>query len=107
MIVQVNSDNHTDLDGTQIERIEELVRGRLARFTDWLTRAEVHISDPDGVRSRGSDARCVLEVRPEGRDPLTASAEADRPEAAVDAAAKAMLSVIERERGRLTDRKGH
>lgn len=107
MLIKVNSDRRTEVSAADAERLEEVVRERLARFGDWLTRVEVHLTDPDGPRSQGTDARCALEARPEGRDPVATTAEAADPDAAVAAAARAMVTVLERERGRLTSRKGH
>lgn len=70
----VNSDNSIALAATPPARDREPRTGELARFTDWLTRVEVHLHDVDGpdvVTGQGLEA--MLEARPSGSQPLTVS----------------------------------
>lgn len=45
----------------------------LGRFGDWITRVEVQLSDEDGPKNRGNAKRCVMEARPAGLQPVSAS----------------------------------
>lgn len=107
MLIQLNSNHHIKISSADAEEMEQAIRDRLGRFADWLTRVEVHLSNQDGSKSDETDARCSLEVRPEGRDPVITTADAPDQLASVNAALRSMMTVLERERGRLTSRKGH
>ena len=57
----------------------------LARFRERLTRVEVHLSDVNGPKG-GRDARCALEARAAGRQPVAVTNEAHTPDDAVKGA---------------------
>lgn len=51
--------------------VHEAIEGKLARFSDRLTRVEVHLGDTNGHNKPGPhDKRCTLEARPAGKDPI-------------------------------------
>jgi hypothetical protein len=62
----------------------------LDRFAKRLTRVEVHLSDVDNKRTGKADKRCLVEVRPAGDQPMSASATATTTESAVGEAARKM-----------------
>lgn len=107
MRFQFSSDNHTSGDTRVAERIEEVVRARLHRIEDRLTRIEVHVGDVNGPRDRGDDKRCVVEVRPTGMAPISATDQGPSIEAAANGAADKVLAAFDRQIGRRTTRKGH
>jgi len=104
---QFNSDNQTSGDSDMAARVEEIIRARLARIEDRLTRVEVHVGDVNGPRGGGGDKRCAVEVRPAGMAPISASDQAASIEAAVAGAADKVLTAFDRQVGKLTDRKSH
>ena len=106
MQFQFNSDNRTPGGANVAERVEALVRGRLRRVSDRLTRVEVHLSDVNGPR-QGNDIRCAVELRPSGRKPVSATHEDASVEAAVGSATDKALSAYDRLVGKQTTRKGH
>jgi hypothetical protein len=106
MQFQFNSDNRITGDATVAGRIENLVRGRLDRVSDRLSRVEVHVSDVNGPR-HGNDIRCAVELRPNGMKPVSATDEAASVEAAVASATDKALSAYDRLIGKQTTRKGH
>jgi ribosome-associated translation inhibitor RaiA len=106
MQFQFNSDNRITGDMAVKERVETLVRGRLERVSDRLTRVEVHVADVNGPR-QGDDIRCAIEIRPEGMKPISATDEAASVEAAVASATDKVLSAYDRQIGKQTTRKGH
>lgn len=75
MHVQINSDNQTPVDASAADQLETLVRGKLDRISDRITRVELHVGDVNGPR-RGPDISCTIELRPNGMKPLSASADA-------------------------------
>ncbi len=107
MQFQFNSDNHTHGDSTMAARVEEITRVRLGRIEHRLTRVEVHVGDVSGPDNGGDDKRCLIEARPAGMSPISATDNADSIEAAVTRAADKVLAAYLRQVGKITDRKGH
>jgi ribosome-associated translation inhibitor RaiA len=107
MQFQFNSDNNVAGQTELADGVEELVRARLARVSDRLTRVEVHVGDVNGPRDSGDDKRCAIEIRPAGMQPLTATDQAATIHAAVASAADKVLSAFDRQVGKQTTRKGH
>ncbi|WP_216902101.1 HPF/RaiA family ribosome-associated protein [Synechococcus sp. CCY 9618] len=96
MQVQINTDHNIGGDERLAEAVEAAVRGALGHFGAQLTRVEVHLSDQNSDQKTGSeDMRCVLEARPAGHQPLSASDEAATVEQAVDGAARKLKHVLE------------
>jgi hypothetical protein len=76
MKIQVNSDKTIAVDAGLIRSVEGEVRRLLGRFAIRLTRVEIHLSDIDNSKRGQADKRCLVEVRPTGAQPLSASAQA-------------------------------
>jgi len=71
MQVQINSDRNIQADERLAEFVRDTLNNKLNRFTDHLTRIEVHLSDENGsTKHDGNDKRCLLEARLEGLDPV-------------------------------------
>ena len=102
-----NSDNNIEGDASMEDRVRELVRARVSRIEERLTRIEVHVGDVDGSRSGANDKRALVEFRPAGLQPLSGSAQASTIEAAVASATDKALAAFDRQIGKLTTRKGH
>ena len=106
MQVQVNTDNNVEGREELVQRVEAEVRDTLARFTDQITRVEVHLGDENAERSGDSDKRCLIEVRLVNRQPEAVSDRAATVEQAFNGAAKKLRRSLESTLGRLTDHKG-
>ena len=83
MKIQVNSNNTIAVDASLTRFVEGEVSRLLGRFTAKLTRVEVHLSDVDNKKTGQADKRCLIEVRPAGARPLSASANATKMASAV------------------------
>ena len=83
MKIQVNSDKTIDVNAGLTRFVEGEVNRALARFATKLTRVENHLSDVDNQKTGQADKRCLLEVRPAGDQPRSASAMAATTESAV------------------------
>src|SRR5829696_8201924 len=70
MQIQVHTDRNVDVSAGIIERIEAELESALSRFSDQITRVEVHLGDESAGRSGGADKRCMLEARPAGQQPV-------------------------------------
>ena len=69
MKIQVNTDDSIQGDEILSQRVGDEISSRLGRFSDQITRIEVHLSDENAEKGGGSDKRCVIEARLEGRKP--------------------------------------
>jgi ribosome-associated translation inhibitor RaiA len=83
MKIQVNSDNAIAVDAALTHFVEGEVSRVLSRFAMRLTQVEVHLSDVDNKKTSYADKRCLIEVRPRGSQPRTASARATKMSSAV------------------------
>lgn len=77
MTIQFNTDKTIDWDQRHNDHFSELIKEELDRFSDHITRVEVHLSDENGSKEGPDDIRCLMEVRVEGRKPIAASNKAD------------------------------
>ena len=99
MHVEVSTDTRITAD---IPATTTAVETGLARFRGRLTRVEVHLSDVNGPKG-GRDARCALEARAAGRQPVAVTTEAHTPADAVKGAIEKMKSLLATTFGREDD----
>jgi ribosome-associated translation inhibitor RaiA len=105
MHIQINTDDNITNSDALAERIEATVRDVLERFSDQVTRVEVHLSDENSdKKSGGADIRCLLEARLAGRQPVAVTDEAATLEQAVDGAIRKMRRSLDSTLGRLQQR---
>lgn len=105
MQIQTNTD--TNIQGREglANHVERVVEGAVGRFSDRISRVEVHLSDNNSDKSGQDDKRCVMEVRIEGRRPDAVSHTAATLHQAIDGAAEKLKRSIERTLERLHDRR--
>ena len=103
MQIQVNTDHHIKGHEALMTSVRATVENALSRFSDHITRVEVHLSDDNGGKRGPDDKRCVMEARLEGRQPVAVTHEAATVDEAVDGAAGQFARVIEHTLGRLHD----
>ncbi|MGA9587472.1 MAG: HPF/RaiA family ribosome-associated protein [Terracidiphilus sp.] len=94
MRIQVNSDKTIHVDAGLTRLVKDEATRNLDRFAKDLTRVEIHLSDIDNKRTGRADKRCLVEVRPAGGRPVTASTIAKTTESAVDGALKKMKRLL-------------
>jgi hypothetical protein len=104
MQIQVNSDRSVEVNTSLTESLQADISHVLDRFNERITRVEVHLSDIDGERSGKPDKRCLMEARPNGRDPVVVTDEALTVELAVQGAARKMQRLLTSTFGRLEDK---
>ena len=106
MQIQLNTDRNIEGHEALATRVSEEVESALKRFSDRITRVEVHLSDENSDKKGGNDdIRCVMEARLEGRQPVAVTHHAATLDQAVDGAADKLASLIESTLGRLRDQK--
>lgn len=106
MQIQVNTDENIEGGEDLSARVSTEIHARLDRFSQHITRIEVHLSDEDGEKSGGSDKRCLIEARLEGRQPEVASERATTLEGACSGAARKLQRALEATLGKLSQVKG-
>lgn len=107
MDIQINTANNVPGREALTQQLEETVRDRLSRFSERLTRVEVHVGDENGDRGGGDDKRCVIEARPAGRAPISVTEQAGSIDQAIAGALSKVTTALERDVGKITSRKGH
>lgn len=85
MLVNIYTDRNIDGDEDLLARFEKKVRSELDRYSERLTRVEVHLMD-ENANKGGADKRCTVEARAAGIRPIAASHEAEVLEVALDGA---------------------
>lgn len=101
MHIQVNTDNNIEGREELATRVEAVVEKALSRFSDQITRVEVHLSDENSHKGGQNDKRCLMEARLEGRQPTAVTHQAATLGQAIDGAADKLKTVIESTLGRL------
>jgi ribosome-associated translation inhibitor RaiA len=101
MHIQVNTDNNIEGREEMAARVEAVVEDALSRFSDQITRVEVHLSDENSHKSGQNDKRCMMEARLENRRPTAVTHQAATLDQAISGAADKLKTVIESTLGRL------
>ena len=105
MMIQVNTDNNITGREELQRRAEEVVGNTLQRFSNRISRLEVHLGDENGHKNGGKDQRCMIEARVEGIPPIAITHHADTLIEAMTVAAERMKESLDSTLGRLHDRK--
>jgi len=106
--VQINTDRNIEGHEALAAQVSGVVESALSRFSDSITRVEVHLSDENSDKKGGNDnMRCVMEARLEGRQPVAVTHQAANVDQAVDGAADKLTRMIESTLGQLRDEKRH
>jgi len=103
MKIQLNTDVHINGTEALAAQVSATVEQALERFSDQVTRVEVHLSDENGGKSGQQDQRCMLEARLEGRQPIAVTDHAATLEQAVNGATKKLARLLDSTLGRLHD----
>lgn len=104
MQIQVNTDNNVKGSQRLEAFINEKFQDAFARFSDKVTRFEVHLSDQNGEKGGKDDQQCRIEARPQGLQPITVTSREAEMEQAINAAISKMRSALDTTFGKL---RGH
>lgn len=106
MKIQTNTANNL-ADRDEMEAmVAGVVEKTLVRFSERITRVEVHLSDENSHKGGAADKRCMMEVRLEGRQPIAVTHQAESMIHAVEGAAKKAKASLESTLGRLSEHQG-
>ena len=108
MQIHINTDRNIDGREALSAHISSEIEQALNRFSELITRVEVHLSDENSDKKGGKDGlKCVIEARLEGRQPLAVTHQATTLEQAFSGAADKLARLIESSIGRSGDKRGH
>ena len=106
MQIQINTDHNIEGREALADQVRGVVENSLSRFSDHITRVEVHLSDENSDKKGDNDEmRCMMEARIEGRQPIAVTHQAAILDQAVDGAADKLTRLIKSTLGRLRDQK--
>ncbi len=95
MHIHVNTDHNIAGHEALAARVRGVIESTPSRFSDQVTRVEVHLSDENGAKAGQHDERGMLQARLEGRQPIAVTHDADTLDWAVDGAAEKLHNAIE------------
>jgi ribosome-associated translation inhibitor RaiA len=101
MTIQLNTDNNLSVHEAFGTKLDNLLSAALSRFSEHITRLEVHLSDENGSKNGIHDKKCLLEARLEGRQPIAVTALASTYELAVNSAIDKLKASLDTILGRL------
>lgn len=104
MTIQLNADNNLSISKEYSQKLTEILSEELDRYSENLTRLEVHLSDENGNKDSKNDKRCLLEARPKGHQPVAVSDTGDNYDLAVDGAIDKLKAMLDKLLGRMTER---
>ncbi|MFN6934615.1 MAG: HPF/RaiA family ribosome-associated protein [Tsuneonella sp.] len=96
MLVQINTDSRVDGSDAASGALEEQVRERLIRFSERLTRVEVHLRDRGGDRNGPEGVEVSIEIRPSGGQPIVVSDRAPDSGSAMAGALRKAIDSLDR-----------
>jgi ribosome-associated translation inhibitor RaiA len=92
MQVQLRTDASIEGSEGLTAHVTSVVKSTLGRFSNRVTRVEVHLSDENGAKGGGDDKRCSMEARLDGHPPTGVTSHG----ATLDLAIKAAVEKLER-----------
>lgn len=103
MQILLNTDGNIKGHEGMATYVRSVVESAMDRFSNHITRVEVHLSDENSKNKAGeNDMRCVMEARLGGRQPVAVTHQAATLNQAIDGAADKLanliMSTIERRR---------
>jgi ribosome-associated translation inhibitor RaiA len=102
MQIQINTDSNIEGSAELAQQVKAVVINSLDRFSEQITRVEVHLSDQNSDKNFGNeDKRCLLEARLAGLQPISVSDSAATLERAVDGAVEKLTRSLDSTLGRL------
>jgi hypothetical protein len=100
MQIQINTDHNLKVHDSEAGQLRGIVEGFIGRFAGHITRVEIHLSDENASKRSQDDKRCLLEARPEGRNPIAVSHLAPTLILAVEGASEKLARAIDSDIGR-------
>ncbi len=95
MKIEINTDRHIEGSERLIAYCKSTLEAELDRFSDYITRIDVHFSDENGAKGGDDDKRCLIETKLKGLNAVTTSNHASNLDDALSGAIDKMASVLD------------
>lgn len=96
MTIQFNADKNIASNERTANYLNSMILDSLDRFSDNITRIQVHLSDENSSKNGGNDKRCMLEARLEGLKPIVVTNFADTVEKSVSGAIDKLVTTLDK-----------
>jgi ribosome-associated translation inhibitor RaiA len=103
MQIQFNTDKNVTGNEELITLSRSLIKKELNRYSQQITRVEIHFSDEDGNKDGFNDKRCMVEARLAGMQPIAVTNQANTHDQAFLGAIDKLKTSLEKITGRLKD----
>ena len=103
MQIQIDTDHNIENHQALTDQVNGVVDSALSRFSDHITRVDVHLSDENSFKNGQNDKRCVMDASLKGHQPIAVTHQAATLDQAIDGAADKLSRLIESTLGRLHD----
>ncbi len=104
MIIVFNSDKNIKSTQQQADYFQSYINDELDRFSDHITRIEVHLSDQNAGKTGPDDKRCLLEARSRNRQPMVVTADHNTVEQALFDAVDKLKASMDTYLGKMKNR---
>lgn len=95
MQIKLNTDNNIVASESLVADVEKKINAAFKRFSDQITRVDVHLSDLNNTKPGPEDKRCVIEALAAGMNPISVSHKAPTVALAVDGSQKKMINALD------------
>ena len=95
MTIQVNTDRHIEGSERLIDYCKSTLEAEFDRYSEHISRIDVHFSDENGAKGGDDDKRCLIETKLKGLKSVTASNHASNLDDALSGAIDKMASVLD------------
>ncbi|MDM5179811.1 HPF/RaiA family ribosome-associated protein [Massilia sp. DJPM01] len=107
MQININTDKTIERHQGLDDHVQSVVTAAVSRFSEHITRVEVHLSDENSQKSSDGGNRCLLEARVTGYQPIAVSDHSVHLHQAITGAADKLKRAIDSALGRLHDKQLH
>lgn len=105
MQINVNCDKTIERHAGLDSHVETVVQTAIGRFSEHISRVEVHLSDNKGEKSLDGDNRCLMEARVNGLQPVAVSDHAATLHQSINGAADKLKRALDSALGKRSDHK--
>lgn len=101
MTIQLNTDKNLTIHQEYEDKIKSQLTDGLSRFSDLITRLDVHLTDENGSKEGLDDKRCLLEAKIAGKEPIAVTNLGDTYDLALAGALSKLKSALETVAGKM------
>lgn len=105
MIIQVNTDKNIKSSERLESFVSEMLNKSMKRYSDQITRLEVHLSDQNAEKTGKDDIQCRIEARVKGLNPVAVNSRSEKIDLAVSSATAKLKKSLDTMTGKLKAKK--